>query len=338
MGKAQYRPATDGLPALKEAGMATRGARIAALILLINSTVGLGAAQQNGSLLAIAQQDSNSRRAAEIVVAGHVEHIYAPHLFTIVRSGGDRNRPLMVLAPTAAVSPDPGSGLTARGTLRTCDDADVKTAGGCDQLADRADVDVSSRPVLLARSLITTRGRELTGRVPRSPTAAAVQAAPEERFELHNEFPLTMHPEMLAALADTLAGGSVRLLRARVVGVFGPRVFLIETQTSLLPAIKRDRVLVFIESGSLRVDPAALVASTVTVSGIARTLLGMRTNYDVPWPAALTQDTVKHLDIRAAVLAKSVRTPEGIDLVTRLSSGSAADREPAGSSPAVKER
>ena len=123
--------------------------------------------------------------------------------------------------------------------------------------------------MLLARSLITTRGRELTGRVPRSPTAAAIQAAPEERFELHKEFPLTMHPEMLAAMADTLAGGSVRLLRARVVGVFGPRVFLIETQTSLLPAIKRDRVLVFIESGSLRVDPAVLVASTVTVSGVA---------------------------------------------------------------------
>ena len=318
--------------------MATRGARIAVLILLINSAVGLGAAQQNASLLALAQQNSNSRRAAEIVVAGHVEHIYAPHLFTIVGSGGDRNRPLIVFAPTAAVSPDPGSGLTARGTLRTCDDADVKTAGGCDQLADRADVDASSRPVLLARSLLTTRGRELTGRVPRSPTAATIQAAPEERFELHNEFPLTMHPEMLAALADALAGGSVRLLRARIVGVFGPRVFLIETQTSLLPAIKRDRVLVFIESGSLRVDPAELVASTVTVSGVARTLLGMRTNYDVPWPTALTQDTVRHLDIKAAVLAKSVRTPEGIDLVTRLSSGSAADREPAGSSPAVKER
>ena len=317
--------------------MATRGARIAVLILLINSTVGLGAAQQNGSLLAIAQQDANSRRAAEIVVAGHVEHIYAPHVFTIVRSAGDRNGPLMVFAPTAAVSPDPGSGLTARGTLRTCDDADIKTAGGCDQLADRPDVDISSRPVLLARSLITARGRELTGRVPRLSTAATIQAAPKE-FELHNEFPLTMHPEMLAALADALAGGSVRLLRARVVGVYDPRVFLIETQTSLLPAIKRDRVLVFIESGSLRVDPAVLVASTVTVAGVARTLLGMRTNYDVPWPAALTQDTVKHLDIKAAVLAKSVRTPEGIDLVTRLSSGSAADREPPGSSPAVKER
>jgi hypothetical protein len=338
MRKAQYRPATDGLPALKEAGMATRGARIGALILLINSTVGIGAAQQNGSVRAIAQQESNSGRAAEVVVAGHVEHVYAPHLFTIARSGGDRDRPLIVFAPTAAMSPDLGSGLTARGTLRTCDDADVKTAGGCDQLADSANADFSSRPVLLARSLITTRGRELTGRVPRSPNAAAIQAAPAERFELHNEFPLTMHPEMLAALADALAGGSVQLPRARVVGVFSPRVFLIETQTSMLPAIQRDRVLVFIESGSLRVDPAVLVASTVTVSGVARTLLGMRTNYDVPWPAALTQDAVKHLDIKAAVLARSVRTPEGIDLVTRSSSGAPADREPAGSSPAVKER
>ena len=150
--------------------------------------------------------------------------------------------------------------------------------------------------------------------VPQDPESAA--RPPEETFR------------DAAALADALAGGSVRLLRARVVGVFAPRVFLIETQTSLLPAIKRDRVLVFIESGSLRVDPAVLVASTVTVSGVARTLLGIRTNYDVPWPAALTQDTVKHLDIKAAVLAKSVRTPEGIDLVTRLSSGSAAENQP----------
>ena len=94
-------------------------------------------------------------------------------------------------------------------------------------------------------------------------------------------------------------------------------MFLVETQVSLRPIIERDRVLVFIESGMLRVDPAVLVASTVTVSGVARTLLGMQANHDVPWPPVLTRDEVKRLEIKAAVLARSVRTPEGIDLVVR---------------------
>jgi len=136
------------------------------------------------------------------------------------------------------------------------------------------------------------------------------------------EVPITIRPGMLADFVDTLAGDSVRLVNARVVGVFDPQVFLIESQTRLRPMVARDRVLVFIEAGTLRVEAARLVASTVTISGIARTLLGMQTSREVPWPAALTRDAVERLEIRAAVLARSVRTPEGIDLVVRSSSPS----------------
>jgi hypothetical protein len=150
--------------------------------------------------------------------------------------------------------------------------------------------------------------------------------SPERR---RNEFPITVRPGTLGLLVDSLAGRSIRLTSARVVGVFDPRVFLVDTRTMLPPVVDRDRVLVFIETGTLRVAPVLLVASTVTLSGVARTVVGMQVSREVPWPAALTPDAVKRLDIRAALLASSVRTPEGIDLVARSSPGLA----PAQSSP-----
>jgi hypothetical protein len=168
----------------------------------------------------------------------------------------------------------------------------------------------------------------LTGRAVTS--AEAIPSQDDQWPEVRrNDFPVTVRPGTLALFADTLAGRSIRLASARVVGVFDSRVFLVDTRTPLPPIVTRDRVLVFIETGTLRVDPAVLVASTVTLSGVARTLLGMQVSRDVPWPAMLTPDAVKRLDIRAAILASSVRTPEGIDLVARSSSAST----PAKSSP-----
>jgi hypothetical protein len=150
----------------------------------------------------------------------------------------------------------------------------------------------------------------------------------ETRVERENEVPITMRPGTLADLVDTLAGGPIRLVNARVVGVFDPKVFLVESQTRLRPMLARNRVLVFIEAGTLRVEPARLVAETVTVSGVARTLLGMQTSAEVPWPPALTREAVERLEIRAAVLARSVKTPEGVDLLR-----SSSRLTPASSSP-----
>jgi len=317
--------------------MALRGQAIAASIALIGASAVGAQSEQSGR--ASAGREAHSHLAHETIAGGRVERIYGPHLFTIARGGDAPERALLVFAPTATVSPLPGSGLTASGTLRTCDDAEVEVeVEGCDQLDERVRADYTSRSVLVARLVVTARGRQLTGRVARSPNAAARPDLQEERFEIHNEFPITVRPGTLASLVDSLAGGSVRLPHARVVGVFDPRVFLIETQASLLPIIERNRVLVFIESGALRVDPAVLVASTVTVSGVARTLLGMQANHDVPWPPVLTRDAVKRLEVKAAVLATSVRTPEGIDLVVRSSSGSPAGAETTGASPRGKER
>jgi hypothetical protein len=129
------------------------------------------------------------------------------------------------------------------------------------------------------------------------------------------ELPITVRPSMLASTVDELAGRNVRVPYARVVGVFEPRVFLIET-ASQLPPLRgfRDRVIVLIHPGALRVPPKLLVASTVTVSGVARTILGVQVTREVPWPSELDRELIERLEVRAALLATSVQTADGVEL------------------------
>jgi hypothetical protein len=60
-----------------------------------------------------------------------------------------------------------------------------------------------------------------------------------------------------------------------------------------------------------------LVGSDVTVHGTARTLLGLQVTNEVPWPEILTRDVTKRFEIRAAVLATSVQTADGVELTNR---------------------
>lgn len=130
--------------------------------------------------------------------------------------------------------------------------------------------------------------------------------------------PIRVRPGMLAAQIGELAGHEVSVPYARIVGVFNRRAFLIDTSTRLPPVIgHRARVLVLIERGDLTVPASLIVASTVTVAGIARTLLGMQVSREVPWPRELTPEAIERLEIRAAVLATSVRTAEGVELTAR---------------------
>lgn len=129
------------------------------------------------------------------------------------------------------------------------------------------------------------------------------------------ELPILVRPGTLAAQINELAGHAVRVPYARVVGVFNPRVFLVDTATRLPPIVgHRSRVLVFVDAGGLRVSPQQIVASTVTIHGLARTLLAMQVGSEAVWPAELNPEKVEKLEILAAVLAKSVRTAEGIEL------------------------
>ncbi len=72
-----------------------------------------------------------------------------------------------------------------------------------------------------------------------------------------------------------------------------------------------------VEGGALRVDPALIVGSNVIVRGRARTLLGLQVTDEVPWPAILTREVTDRFEIRAAVLATSVQTSDGVELTTR---------------------
>ena len=123
---------------------------------------------------------------------------------------------------------------------------------------------------------------------------------------------------MLALSIEEVAGLDVRMLNARVVRVFEPHAFLIELATRYEEAKgRRDRILVLIDSGKLRVPDDAIVASIVNVTGVARTLAGVQVTAEVAWPAELNRDLVRRLEVRAAVLATSVATPDGIELTDR---------------------
>lgn len=138
-----------------------------------------------------------------------------------------------------------------------------------------------------------------------------------------NRLPILVRPGMLAAQIGELAGQAVRVPSARVVGVMNPRVFLVDTATRLPPVIgHRLRVVVLTDPGMLNVPESLLVASTVTIVGVARTVLGMQVAREVPWPRELNAESIERLEIKAAILASSVQTAEGIELVIADSSRS----------------
>jgi len=127
--------------------------------------------------------------------------------------------------------------------------------------------------------------------------------------------PITVRPFTLALSVAEFAGHSVRVPDARIVGVFEPRVLVIDT-AARFTAVRgfRDRIIVLIHPGALRQAPESIVGATVTVSGVARTLLGVQVTSEVPWPPALDRELVERLEIRAAVLATSVQTADGVEL------------------------
>lgn len=151
-------------------------------------------------------------------------------------------------------------------------------------------------------------GLVLIGLIAMGPLAVSIRGASVRDAEI------TVRPSMLAAFPDSFAGADVRLTRARIVKVYGPRVFVIESQAPFRSRIERNRVLVFVQPGSVRADAAVLDGATVTVAGVARTLDGMRLSRDMAWPSDLTAHALSRLDVQAAIVARSVQTAEGVDL------------------------
>jgi hypothetical protein len=126
-----------------------------------------------------------------------------------------------------------------------------------------------------------------------------------------------VHPSALARLIDEIGGRRVRVVKAKVVAVLNPRAFLVQTDMQLdpLPGYY-DRVLVVVDDGALRVHANEILDASVRVNGIARTLLGLQTSREVPWPHQLTKEVLKRYEIRAAVLARSVQTADGVELTS----------------------
>jgi hypothetical protein len=242
-----------------------------------------------------------------------VQAVHAPRLFTVEDRLGSR-RDVLVIAPDARATPAVGATVEAHGLIRRLEQADFEETPGWSEIDDATRARLSGRPVLVAISLMSAS----SGQAP--PHAASPASEPPDRGRARpaEQVPATVRPATLADQIGGLAGYRVRVPGARVVGVFEPRVFLIDTSALLLPTIgNRNRVLVMVDGGALRVPPETLVASTVTVEGIARTLLGMQVSAEVPWPARLDRETLERLEVRAAILATSVHTADGVELTTR---------------------
>lgn len=264
------------------------------------STAALVGAGQNATVT------SSERTQAEgLTIVGRVRQTYAPRLVAIEHRLGEA-RQVLVLLPEGSPAPPTGTVVYARGVLRSLDEAQVgQRAWSALEQGSRSEL--AGRPVLIAESL---------GNAAESTTAASQPLPMPLRNAARGE--ITVRPAGLSSLIGELAGFDVRVPYARVVDLLDSQSFLIDGEASpSLPRGERDRVLVLVRAGALRVPLEALVASTVTVVGVARTILGVQASGHAPWPPRLDADALKRHDVRAAVIATSVRTAEGVELTDR---------------------
>ena len=132
------------------------------------------------------------------------------------------------------------------------------------------------------------------------------------------EPPIPVLPFALAQMVGELAGYPVAVQRARLLWIVDAHAVVIESDSPLHPEWRdHGRVLVLTtRERSLAIPRPPIAIAPITVVGVARTLLGVQAGYDVPWPEPLTRRVVDRLDIRAAILASSVRTADGVELTS----------------------
>lgn len=286
-----------------------RGCSVAVLAFLMTGAAAAGVQEP------VRRDAPTARDGAETtsnaLVKATVRRVLAPRLFTVTWS--DAGHPeLIVSAPGAEATPIAGTIVFVHGVLRPFEDADLADWNEIDQDTREA---IAGAPVLLATSLTTGAGRQLIAGAPSVPTS--VRPARQVPRGLSRE-PLEarVRPGALSELIDELGGRYVTVPAARVIAVVNPRVFLIEPANPLpAPKGNLDRILVMIGRGQLHVSPSLIVGSDVKVAGVARTLVGIQVTREVPWPTELTPELIKRLEIRAAVLASSVQTADGVDLI-----------------------
>jgi hypothetical protein len=127
---------------------------------------------------------------------------------------------------------------------------------------------------------------------------------------------VTVYPQTLGIAIDEFAGQRVRIPTARIAEMLDSHAFVIESPWRVdVGKGFRDRTLVLLDGGSLRVTQEQLAGSTVVVLGVAKTIAGSRVAPAPAWPAALDAVRMKELEVRAVVIATSVHTAEGTELV-----------------------
>lgn len=127
---------------------------------------------------------------------------------------------------------------------------------------------------------------------------------------------VTVYPQTLGIAIDEFAGQRVRVPTARIAEVLDSHAFVIESNWRFdLGKGFRDRTLVLLDGASLRVTREQLAGSTVVVLGIARSIAGSRIAPAPAWPAALDAVRLKELEVHAVVVATSVHTAEGTELI-----------------------
>ena len=267
-----------------------------------------------GGAMADAREQETATGPTQLIIGGEVRRVLGSGAFVLEDARADEGE-LLVLAPEAESTPNPGAAVIARGLLRRFEEAELAGMRIWTGIDPATRESFAARPILLADSLTTAAGRSLMRRpsVPLRPLALqspVVSARPPA--------PINLHPGGLARLIDEVGGRPVTLPRARVIAVLNPQVLLIESASPLQATIGLlNRVLVLIGDAELRVDAASLTGADVHVAGTARTVLGAQVTSEVAWPRELTPDMIKRLEIRAAVLATSVRTSDGVELTRR---------------------
>ena len=255
---------------------------------------------------------------AQVRTEGRVVEIHAPRLFTIEEA--DTGRALLVLAPRPLSGAVVGAIVVVEGSMRRLVAADMRRTPTSYEIDEATRGQFLGRMALVAKSVMASMKGEAAPTT-EEPVPPAPQRG-EPRGPLTAEpgppRPLTVRAAMLVDYIDGLAGQEVRILNARVVGVLESNAFLIEPATRYMKAMgHRDRVIVLIPNGALRADQELIVDSTVTILGVVRTLVGVRMTGEVPWPVRLSKHEIERLEVRAAILAASVQTADGVELTDR---------------------
>lgn len=266
---------------------------------------------------AIGSVGAQPRSHDELVARGRVSQVHSARLFTMQGDVAGESEVLVVPPRPVSVSLV-GSGVELRGALRRFSGTEVGAAWkDIDEQTRRA---FEGRRVIVATSLIaTTPGQPGLTEEQAPPPVQSAGAETGQSYALPVGQP-TLHviPATLVDFINDFAGQRVAVSPARVVGVLQPGAFLIEPATRYQKTMDyRDRILVLVDTAQLTVSPESIVSATVSVEGIARTLPDLRLKAGAAWPATLTPDAIDRLEVRAAILAQSVRTPDGTELTGR---------------------